>query len=214
MGFPVTHLEVSWDASSSYFRSQSKLCWEVSVATQDGRSRKVEVGHFGSILCGKVLRSTAVEDGRIPENEVACSAHGSQHNRPNYTRSSHLEYNWVDSNRLRYGCVKPEHLWKRNFFRSLPGEKGEKGGATEKEKEKARQIGEMIRFDDYFQLGCNYQMVAILFLRSMKYDDLILRGTSNKFVTCASEYCGSFTFEAMHFGCPSHPLCKILKNQP
>lgn len=73
---------------------------------------------------------------------------------------------------------------------------------------------DMIRFDDYFQQGCNYQMVAILFLRSMKYDDLILRGTSNKFVTCASEYCGSFTFEAMHFGCPSHPLCKILKNQP
>jgi len=100
------------------------------------------------------------------------------------------------------------------FFRSLPGEKGEKGGATEKEKEKARQIGEMIQFDDYFQLGCNYQMVVILFLRSMKYDDLILRGTSEKFVTCASEYCGSFTFEAMHFGCPSHPLCKILKNQP
>lgn len=27
------------------------------------------------------------------------------------------------------------------FARSLPGEKGEKGGATEKEKEKARQIG-------------------------------------------------------------------------
>jgi len=49
-----------------------------------------------------------------------------------------LEYNWVDSNRLRYGCVKPEHLSRGGFVRSLPGEKGEKGGATEKEKEKAR----------------------------------------------------------------------------
>lgn len=49
-----------------------------------------------------------------------------------------MEYNWVDSNRLRYGCVKPEHLSRGGFVRSLPGEKGEKGGATEKEKEKAR----------------------------------------------------------------------------